>query len=105
MNTYSVIFSSGAREDIAELAEYLASKSSPEISGRYIEGLILECESLSLTPHRGTKRSDLRPNMRVIGHQRSAAIVFRIEEDMRAVVILAVMYRGLKYQDVLARED
>jgi plasmid stabilization system protein ParE len=40
MNTYSVIFSSGAREDIAELAGYIASKSSPEKSGRYIEGFL-----------------------------------------------------------------
>jgi len=80
MNTYSVIFSSGAREDISEIADYIASKSSSEISGRYIEGLVLECESLSLAPHRGTKRSDLRPNMRVIGHQRSATIVFGLKK-------------------------
>jgi len=42
MTAYSVIFFSGARKDIAEIADYIASKSSPEISGRYVEGLVLE---------------------------------------------------------------
>jgi toxin ParE1/3/4 len=97
MKKYTVAYSNGGLRDIADLTELT--------SARFIESLIDTCDSLQLFPYRGTKRPELRPNMRIIGHRRAAAIVFRIEEVPRLVLILGVTYRGQSLEKVLARDE
>jgi toxin ParE1/3/4 len=105
MKLYEVRYSPGAREDISELTEFIASKSSGEIAFRYIASLVRECESLRNAPQRGNKRSDLRPNMRLIGFKRAVSIVFRVEENESLVVILGFSYRGQSLSKVLERDE
>jgi plasmid stabilization system protein ParE len=105
MKSYAMVFSRGAREDMEEIAEYIAERSSAAIADRFIVEIVKECESLCTAPHRGTSRTDLRPKMRVIGYKRKASIVFRIEEDRGLVVILAVNYHGRSYRRLLKRNE
>jgi toxin ParE1/3/4 len=105
MKKYHVIYSAGASQDIEELAVYIASESSAEISTRYIRRLLRECESLALAPFRGRKRPDLRPNMRIIGFQRAVTLLFRIEEAKQLVVILGTAYRGRTIAHILERNE
>ncbi len=105
MRTYAVIFSRGAREDMEEIADYIAERSSAAIADGFIDDIVKECESLCTAPHRGISRSNLRPEMRVIGYKRKASILFRIEEESGLVVILAVNYHGRSYGRVFERNE
>ena len=105
MKVYGVAYTRGARENILELTEYIAEKSSRRIASRYIASLVRECESLRNAPQRGTKRQDLRPNMRVIGYKRAVSIVFRVEEEESIVVILGFSYRGHSFDRILERDE
>jgi toxin ParE1/3/4 len=102
---YTVIYSAGASEDIEDLGLYIAFESSAATSIRYIAKLLRECNSLALALFRGTKRPDLRPNMRIIGFQRAVTILFRIEEAKLLVVILGTAYRGRTIAHILARNE
>lgn len=103
MKRYKVDYFITAEQDLADLAEYIAARSSEEIAMKFITALIEECESLYIAPHRGTKRRDLRPDMRVIGFKRVISILFRVEEELDLVVILGISYRGRQLDGLLQR--
>ena len=56
---YSVVFAPEAEEQLAALYEYIAAAASPDIALRYTEAIVSYCESLSISPHRGTIRDDI----------------------------------------------
>jgi toxin ParE1/3/4 len=105
MKTYTVTYSAGADQDLTHLAAVIMEQASEERAIRYIGKIINECRSLSLAPYRGTKRRNLRPNMRVIGFKREVSILFRIEEETRLVVILGFAYGGRTLTEVLRRNE
>jgi toxin ParE1/3/4 len=105
MKRYSVIFALGMSEDVMELEDFIALKSNQEIAAQYIDGLIEECESLGLAPFRGTKRPELRPNMRIIGFKHAVSILFRVEGEQELVVILGLSYRGRSTARILDRNE
>lgn len=105
MKTYEVVLSPGARTDLYDLEDYIASKSSPEIASRYIDGLLDKCHSLWIAPQRATRRRGLPANLRIIGHERAVTILFRIEEAEQLVVILGTAYRGRTIAYILERNE
>jgi toxin ParE1/3/4 len=105
MKHYEVQYSNGSHEDLAELATYILERSSEQRAISYIRKLVRECRSLSTAPYRGSRRSDIRPNMRVIGYKKAVLMVFRIEEVSSVVVILGFAYRGRSIDQILARDE
>jgi plasmid stabilization system protein ParE len=53
------------------------------------------------TPHRGTRRDDLRPGLRIVPFRKRTAIVFEIDETERTVAILRVFYGGQDYEAMM----
>lgn len=105
MKTFRVIFSRGMSEDLMELEEYIAFKTTLETAEHYIDGLIVECESFRLVPYRGSTRRELRADMRIIGYKRAVSIVFRIEENQQLVIFLGISYRGRSIARIFARNE
>ena len=52
-------------------------------------------------PHRGTRRDDLLPGLRIVPFKRRTAIAFTIDDDARTVRILRVFYGGQDYEAVM----
>jgi len=52
-------------------------------------------------PHRGTKRDDLRPGLRIVPFKKRTAIAFEVDERQRVVTILRVFYGGQDYETVM----
>jgi len=50
------------------------------------------------TPHRGTRRDDLRPGLRIVAFRKRTAIAFEIDETERTVAILRVFFGGQDYE-------
>ena len=63
--SYTVVFTPEAEAQLVELYGYIAAASSPEIAGRFTDGIVTYCESLSTFPNRGNRREDIRPGLRV----------------------------------------
>ena len=79
MKTCSVVFSPQAETQIAQLYRYIAAQASPDVAARYADDLITCCEALRTFPHRGIKRDDIRPGLRVTNHKKRTAIAFLVE--------------------------
>lgn len=97
-----VLFSPEAEAQLVGLYRYIAVEASPTIAWRFTGAIVDYCEGFKTSPHRGTRRDDLRPGLRTVGFRRRATIAFAVDDD--AVTILGVYYGGRDYEAVL-RDD
>ncbi len=103
MKQYSVIFSPQAEQQLGSLYTYIVEHGGEERAERYVSSIITFCQGLSTFPERGTKRDDLRPNLRVIGYAKRTTIAFSVETDR--VIIHGVFYGGQDYDSVMQEDD
>ncbi|BET98335.1 type II toxin-antitoxin system RelE/ParE family toxin [Xenorhabdus taiwanensis] len=101
--SHSVIFSPEAETQIIQLYDYIATHSSPNIAMRYTESIVSYCESLSTFPHRGTKRDDVRPGLRITNYKKRVVIAFVVESNF--VSILGMFYGGQDYEALLHSDN
>lgn len=97
---YRVAYAPEAQEQLAALYNYIAESASPDIAVRYTEAIVTYCESLRTFPHRGTRRDDVRPGLRITHYRKRAVIAFAVEAEQ--VFILGVFYGGQDYESMLA---
>ena len=81
---------------MAQLHSYLKLKASKLVADRYLDCLGIFLEGLDLASERGTLRSDILPNLRVIGFERKLAIAFVVTMD--SVKILRIFSGGQNWQ-------
>ena len=97
--SYRVVFSPEAEEQLVALYSYIAVAASPDIAARYTEAIVRYCESLCAFPHRGTRRDDVRPGLRITNYKERAVIAFDV--DAEQVSIIGVFYGGQDYETIL----
>jgi len=61
------------------------------------------CEGLQTFPHRGIRRDDIRPGLRVTHYRKRSVIAFVVDDDR--VSILGVYYGGQDYETALDDES
>lgn len=96
---YEVLFSDDAEDDVAELLSYLVPRAGEYVARRYVDRLIDYCHSFEDSPERGI-RSDLDPDLRLVGYRRRATIAFRVTGN--TVLIARIFNRG---RDIAFNED
>ena len=96
---YRVVFAPEARDQLLALYTSIADTASPETAKRYTDAIVAYCEGLSNSPHRGTKRDDIRPGLRVTNYKKRTVIAFAVERD--AVSIIGIFYGGRDYERLL----
>ena len=100
---YSVVFSPEALEQLESLYEYIADAASPAIAYRYTSAIVTYCDGLHSFPHRGTRRDDVRPGLRVTNYKKRAVIAFEVDTDR--VSIIGVFYGGQDYESLLQSDE
>lgn len=99
---YRVVFNPEAKTDLLALYTYVADRDGETRALRYIERIEAECSSLVTFPHRGKVWSSLRPGLRILGFERSVAILFQVKAD--TVAILRILYGGRDLKKILGDE-
>jgi toxin ParE1/3/4 len=92
---YRVIFAPQAKAQLLSLHHRISEAASPLVAERYTTAIVQYCRALSTFPHRGTRRDDIRPGLRLLGFRRRVTIGLTVND--RVVTILGVFYGG---QDV-----
>ncbi len=77
----SLAFSPEAREDLRALAAFIAEAAGAGRATGYLRRTEAACRSPTDFPHRGARRDDLHPGLRVLGLERRVAIAFVVRED------------------------
>lgn len=103
MKTYQIIFSPEAEEQLASLYRYLAVEASPNIAERYTDAIVSYCEGLSTFPHRGSRRDEIRPDLRITNYKRRTVIAFEVGEDF--VSIIGIFHGGQDYETILQSDN
>jgi toxin ParE1/3/4 len=88
----AVIFSPEARRDLFQLYDWIAERAGEEVALGYIERLESYCLNFEVAPHRGRRRDDIRPGLRIVGFERRVTIAFIVEAS--TVFILRLYYGG-----------
>ncbi|CAI2936809.1 type II toxin-antitoxin system RelE/ParE family toxin [Aminobacter niigataensis] len=97
--SHSVLFTPEAQQQLDELETHIAGVGSPTVAARYVDSIVDYCENLQTFPHRGTRRDDLRPELRTLGFRRRVTILFEVAAD--TVNIIGVYYGGQDYEAAL----
>ncbi len=96
---YRVIETSLAFDDYIKITEHIGQWTDDwPLAVRTVELIREYIKGMRDTPHRGTKRDDLRPGLRIVPFRKRTAIAFEIDESERTVAILRVFYGGQDYE-------
>ena len=88
--------------DYINIAEHIERWTDDHQLAIRTVGLIREyIKGLRDTPHRGTKRDDLRPGLRIVSFRKRAVIAFQIDDTKMVVSILRVFYGGQDYEAMM----
>lgn len=93
---YPVVFTPEAQEQLAALYRYIAAAASPQIAERYTSAIVTYCEGLQTFPHRGTRRDDIRPGLRITSYKKRVVVAFDV--DTERVSIIGVFYGGQDFE-------
>ena len=99
MKQRTVIVSPEAEEDMAQMHSYLKAKASKLVADRYIDRIGVFLARLDLASERGTLRSDIRSDVRVVGFERTVTVAFMVNSD--SVKILRIFSGGQNWQEIL----
>ncbi len=67
MKQYQVVFTPRAERQFSELYSFIVENGSETRAEAFVGGIIADCLALATFPERGTRRDDIRPNLRVKG--------------------------------------
>jgi toxin ParE1/3/4 len=102
---YTVVFTPRAERQLDNLYAYIADHSGEARADRFVGGIVEDCISLSEFPERGTKRDDVRPNLRTKGYAKRVTIAFSVDATTYAVAIHGVFYGGRDFEQLLRDSD
>jgi toxin ParE1/3/4 len=105
MKHYTVVFTPRVERQLDRLYAYIAAHGGERRADGYVGAIVAECLSLTTFPERGTKRDDLRLNLRTLGHAGSATIAFSVNASTAIVAIHGVFYGGQDFETALREND
>lgn len=100
MTIFRVAFREEAVSDLATIFAYiLENTGSPASAKNHVKRLEQQCNALSLFPHRGIQRNDIRPGLRLLPIERRSVIAYIIEVE--AVRIINIFHAGQDFDTLL----
>jgi toxin ParE1/3/4 len=105
MKIYSVVIAPFARGQLEDLYDYISNENGEARAQKFVGRINSSILSLSTFPERGTRRDDLRPNLRIMGYARRVTIVFSVDKKRDIVMIHGVFYGGQNYEAMIDQID
>jgi toxin ParE1/3/4 len=101
---YEVKISPQAERDLEAVSEWIIDQSGfVRTALNYIRRIRAFISGLKNFPHRGTKRDDLYPGIRIVGFERRASIVCKVTGD--TVLIARIFYGGRDIEALMADDE
>ncbi|MBZ2206476.1 type II toxin-antitoxin system RelE/ParE family toxin [Massilia soli] len=105
MSSYRVVFTPEAEEHLAELYQYISDRSTPDAAFRFTMAIVSYSAALDEFPHRGVRRDDIRPGLRIVNYRKNTAIAIAVDDADSCVTIVGVFYGGRNYEALLRPKD
>jgi toxin ParE1/3/4 len=98
MRRYAVVLTPRAQRQLDALYATIAADAGEPRADHYVGGIIEACLSLANFPERGTKRNDIRANLRTMGYARRVTIAFSVDAVAKTVAVHGVFYGGQDFE-------
>ena len=87
-----------AQRHLDALYATIAADAGEPRADNYVGGIVDACLSLAIFPERGTKRDDIRANLRTMGYARRVTIAFSVDAVAKTVTVHGVFYGGQDFE-------
>lgn len=94
---YRVRFHPSVSDDLRGIARSMLPHAGRAITTRIVSELREAARSLQETPHRGSLRHEIMPNLRVIPAARRGVVVFTVDDETREVFVHLIAYGGANW--------
>lgn len=92
--TYRIRFHPLVARDLDAIARWILDYAAPDIAARKLAEIEAAIATLRDTPHKGSLRGEIAPELRAIPAGRKAVIAFVVDDEAAEVLIYAVTYGG-----------
>jgi plasmid stabilization system protein ParE len=99
MTRYRVVLDPAARDDIAEIEDYIARQGGPRTAVAFVDRLLAYLDTFETSPERGSRRDDLGKGLRVTNFEGRITVLFSVEKPR--VLIARVAWGGRPIEHVL----
>lgn len=104
MEQFPVYYLREALTDIENIFTYVLEQSqSPAVAVRFTERIYNRCEKIGNVPFGGIQRDDLAKGIRLVPFEKTAIILYRIENQ--AVQITNIFAGGRDYAAILRHKE
>ncbi|MGN6423742.1 MAG: type II toxin-antitoxin system RelE/ParE family toxin [Asticcacaulis sp.] len=100
MKRRKVILSPTLRRDFVNIYRWIKLKTSPSLALRYVQRIEAYCRKFDLAAERGTRRDDIRQDLRVISFEGRVTLLFLVTDE--AVIFLRAFYGGQDWEEELS---
>jgi plasmid stabilization system protein ParE len=98
MTLYTVGYAPEAEDQLLDLFEFIAKASGNAfVAAQFVEAITRFCDGFERFSHRGERRDDIRPGLRITNYDGRTIIAFTVDDDAERVDILGVFYGGQDY--------
>lgn len=97
MRRHRVVLREQAYADLDAIARFIiASGGTAATAEAFVGRIWRRCQRIGDAPHAGRPRDDLAPGLRSAAFERSAVILYRVEDDR--VRVINIFYGGRDYE-------
>lgn len=99
---YQIRAAAEALSDYVAIVEHVERWTGDQALARQtVQSIRSFIRGLNSSPHRGTRRDDLRLGLRTIPFGRRTVIAYEIDDDAGIVTVLRVFYGGQDYEAIV----
>ena len=104
MKRFEVVYRPEAIADIDNVFLYILEASrNASVAAAFTDRVFERCERIGDAPRGGVAREDLGLGIRMVPFEKSAVILYRVEEE--TVVVVNIFYGGRDYEAIMSRTD
>ena len=100
MRSRRVIYQNTFLDDLETIADWIAEVAGYYIADNYVDRIEAYCRKFDLAAERGTRRDDIRQDLRVISFEGRVTLLFLVTGE--AVIFLRAFYGGQDWEGELS---
>lgn len=94
MSEYRILRHPDVAADLFDVIDLIADYAGSNVALRKLAEIEATIRGLAQTPHIGSLRQDILPDLRAIPTARKGVVSFVVDDDVKEVLVISVTYAG-----------
>ncbi len=97
MSLYKIVRHPDVDQDLFDILDLIANYAGASVALAKLEEIETTINNLTLTPHVGSVRHEIAPDLRAIPTARKGVVCFVVDDEVLEVRIVAIGYAGREW--------